>query len=135
MFRLVVREHIMIAHSFQGEVFGPAQKLHGATFVVDLELSRPSLDENGIICDIGLLSELLASVLKPLNYQNLDELPQFEGRNTTTEVLAEHIAREVAKRIHDGALGVEAGAAMAGIKVMLGESHVAWASYEMSLNG
>jgi 6-pyruvoyl-tetrahydropterin synthase len=135
MFRLVVREHIMIAHSFNGEVFGPAQKLHGATFIVDLELSRPTLDENGIVCDIGLLSELLASVLKPLNYQNLDELPQFEGMNTTTEVLAQHITGEVAKRISDGALGAEAKAAMAGIKVTLGESHVAWASYEMSLNG
>ncbi len=133
MFRLVVREHIMIAHSFQGDVFGPAQKLHGATFVVDLELSRPTLDENGIVCDIGLLSELLSAVLKPLNYQNLDELPQFEGRNTTTEVLAEHIVQEVAKRIHDGALGAEAKATMAGIKATLGESHVAWASYEMTL--
>jgi 6-pyruvoyl-tetrahydropterin synthase len=135
MFRLVVREHIMIAHSFKGEVFGPAQKLHGATFIVDLELSRPSLDENGIVCDIGLLSELLASVLKPLNYQNLDELPQFEGMNTTTEVLAQHITANVAERIREGALGAEAKAAMAGIKVTLGESHVAWASYEMSLNG
>jgi 6-pyruvoyl-tetrahydropterin synthase len=133
MFRLVVREHIMIAHSFKGEVFGPAQKLHGATFVVDLELSRPNLDENGIVCDIGLLSELLASVLKPLNYQNLDELPEFEGRNTTTEALAEHIAANVAERIWNGALGAEAAAAMAGTKVTLGESHVAWASYEMSL--
>lgn len=133
MFRLIVREHIMIAHSFRGEVFGPAQKLHGATFVVDLELSRPTLDENGIVCDIGLLSELLASVLQPLNYQNLDELPEFEGQNTTTEVLAEHIAGKVAKKIRDGALGSEAGAAMAGIKVTLGESHVAWASFEMAL--
>lgn len=135
MFRLVVREHIMIAHSFEGEVFGPAQKLHGATFVVDLELSRPTLDENGIVCDIGLLSELLASVLQPLNYQNLDELAVFEGQNTTTEVLARHIAEEVAKRIDEGALGAEAKAAMSGIKVTLGESHVAWASYEMSLQG
>ncbi|MEM9439341.1 MAG: 6-carboxytetrahydropterin synthase [Pseudomonadota bacterium] len=134
MFRLVVREHIMIAHSFKGEVFGPAQKLHGATFIVDLELSRRTLDENGIVCDIGLLSELLASVLKPLNYQNLDELQQFEGMNTTTEVLAEHITKQVAAQIHDGALGAEAKAAMDGIKVTLGESHVAWASYEMSLN-
>ncbi len=133
MFRLVVREHIMIAHSFKGEVFGPAQKLHGATFVVDLELSRPALDEHGIVCDIGLLSELLASVLKPLNYQNLDELEVFEGQNTTTEVLAKHIAKEVAGRIGEGALGAEAGEAMAGVKVTLGESHVAWASYEMSL--
>lgn len=133
MFRLVVREHIMIAHSFKGEVFGPAQKLHGATFVVDLELSRPTLDENGIVCDIGLLSELLASVLQPLNYQNLDELTVFEGRNTTTEVLAQHIAASVAGRIGEGALGAEAKAAMAGIKVTLGESHIAWASYEMSL--
>lgn len=133
MFRLVVREHIMIAHSFRGEVFGPAQKLHGATFVVDLELSRPTLDDNGIVCDIGLLSELLASVLQPLNYQNLDELAVFEGRNTTTEVLAEHITGRVAMKIGEGALGAEAGAAIAGIKVTLGESHVAWASFEMSL--
>jgi 6-pyruvoyl-tetrahydropterin synthase len=133
MFRLVVREHIMIAHSFKGEVFGPAQKLHGATFVVDLELSRPSLDEHGIVCDIGLLSELLASVLKPLNYQNLDELVVFEGQNTTTEVLAQHIAERVAAKIGEGALGAEAGAAMAGVKVTLGESHVAWASYERPL--
>ncbi len=133
MFRLVVREHIMIAHSFKGEVFGPAQKLHGATFVVDLELSRPTLDEYGIVCDIGLLSELLASVLRPLNYQNLDELSMFKGQNTTTEVLARHIADSVAGRIKEGALGAEAGAAMAGVKVTLGESHVAWASYEMSL--
>jgi len=133
MFRLVVREHIMIAHSFKGEVFGPAQKLHGATFVVDLELSRPALDKDGIVCDIGLLSELLAAVLKPLNYQNLDELPVFEGQNTTTEVLAQHIVERVATRIKEGALGAEAGASMAGVKVTLGESHVAWASYEMSL--
>jgi 6-pyruvoyl-tetrahydropterin synthase len=101
--------------------------------VVDLELSRPALDENGIVCDIGLLSEILASVLKPLNYQNLDELSIIEGKNTTTEVLAEHIAGQVAGRIREGALGAEAGAAMAGVKVTLGESHVAWASYEMSL--
>jgi len=133
MFRLVVREHIMIAHSFKGEVFGPAQKLHGATFVVDLELSRPALDEHGIVCDIGLLSELLASVLQPLNYQNLDELPVFKGQNTTTEVLAQHIAGSVGDKIKQGALGEEAGAAMSGIKVTLGESHVAWASYEMPL--
>ncbi len=133
MFRLVVREHIMIAHSFKGEVFGPAQKLHGATFVVDLELSRPALDENGIVCDIGLLSELLASVLQPLNYQNLDELPIFEGQNTTTEVLAQHIVVQTAAKIKEGALGAEAGQDMAGIKVTLGESHVAWASYEMPL--
>ena len=133
MFRLVVREHIMIAHSFKGEVFGPAQKLHGATFVVDLELSRQELDENGIVCDIGLLSELLASVLQPLNYQNLDELPIFAGQNTTTEVLAKHIAEQVAGKVEEGALGAEAGRAMAGIKVTLGESHVAWASYEVSL--
>lgn len=133
MFRLVVREHIMIAHSFKGEVFGPAQKLHGATFVVDLELSRPALDEHGIVCDIGLLSELLADVLKPLNYQNLDELKVFERQNTTTEVLAQHIAGRVAAKIKEGSLGEEAGAAMAGVKVTLGKSHVAWASYEMPL--
>ncbi|MEM7021380.1 MAG: 6-carboxytetrahydropterin synthase [Pseudomonadota bacterium] len=133
MFRLTVRDHIMIAHSFKGEVFGPAQRLHGATFIVDLELSRPDLDDNGIVADIGLLSQLLTEVLAPLNYQNLDELPDFAGRNTTTEVLAREICTRVRDRIMSGALGDEAGRALDMIKVTLGESHVAWASYEMRL--
>ena len=107
MFRVTVRDHIMVAHSFRGEVFGPAQRLHGATFVVDLELARPELDANGIVADIGLLSELLRSVLAPLNYRNLDELPEFAGRNTTTEVLAREICERVRDRIVAGALGEE----------------------------
>jgi 6-pyruvoyltetrahydropterin/6-carboxytetrahydropterin synthase len=132
MFRLIVRDHIMVAHSFRGEVFGPAQRLHGATFIVDLELARPELDANGIVADIGLLSELLRSVLAPLNYRNLDELPEFAGRNTTTEVLAREICERVRERIVAGALGEEGGALEA-IKVTLGESHLAFASYETKL--
>jgi 6-pyruvoyl-tetrahydropterin synthase len=130
MFCLTVRDHFMIAHSFTGEVFGPAQRLHGATFVVDLELRRPDLDENGIVADIGLLSQLLKSVLEPLNYRNLDELPELAGRNTTTEVLAREICRRVRDRIRAGALGDDAGTALAALKVTLRESHLAWASYE-----
>ena len=133
MFCLTVRDHIMIAHSFRGEVFGPAQRLHGATFVVDLELRRPELDANGIVADIGLVSELLKTVLAPLNYRNLDELDEFRGRNTTTEVLAREIAERVRTRILDGALGDEAKDALQGIKVTLRESHLAWASYDIAL--
>lgn len=133
MFRLTVRDHIMIAHSFEGEVFGPAQKLHGATFVIDLELRRKDLDENGIVADIGLLGGMLKSVLAPLNYQNLDELPEFAGRNTTTEVLAREICERACGRIRDGALGEDARSALDSVKVTLGESHVAWASYETAL--
>ena len=133
MFCLTVRDHIMIAHSFRGEVFGPAQRLHGATFVVDLELQRADLDENGIVADVGLVSELLKAVLAPLNYRNLDELPEFAGRNTTTEVLAREIADRARVQILHGALGDEAKGALQGIKVTLRESHLAWASYETRL--
>jgi 6-pyruvoyltetrahydropterin/6-carboxytetrahydropterin synthase len=132
MFRVTVRDHIMVAHSFKGDVFGPAQRLHGATFVVDLELARRELDANGIVVDIGLLGGLLKEVLAPLNYRNLDELPEFAGRNSTTEVLAREICERVRDRIGAGALG-EDGAALEAIKVTLGESHVAWASYETKL--
>jgi 6-pyruvoyltetrahydropterin/6-carboxytetrahydropterin synthase len=135
MFALTVRDHIMIAHSFKGEVFGPAQRLHGATFVVDLELRRRDLDANGIVADIGLLGELLKSVLAPLNYRNLDELPEFTGRNSTTEVLAREIGERVRARILSGALGEDAGRTLDGLKVTLSESHVAWASYETSIVG
>ena len=135
MFRLTVRDHIMIAHSFRGEVFGPAQRLHGATFVVDLELARGALDANGIVADIGLVSELLTAVLAPLNYRNLDELEEFRGQNTTTEVLARAIAQRVRARILEGALGEEAKDALAAVKVTLGESHIARASYETVLQG
>jgi len=133
VFCLTVRDHIMIAHSFRGEVFGPAQRLHGATFVVDLELRRPDLDADGIVADIGLVGELLKSVLAPINYRNLDDLPEFEGRNTTTEVLAREICHRVRDRIRDGALGEEARAALESLKVTLRESHIAWASYETGL--
>jgi 6-pyruvoyltetrahydropterin/6-carboxytetrahydropterin synthase len=133
MFCLTVRDHIMIAHSFKGEVFGPAQRLHGATFVVDLELRRADLDADGIVADIGLLGQLLKSVLEPLNYRNLDELPEFRGRNTTTEVLAREICHRVRDQIRAGALGDEARTALAALKVTIRESHLAWASYEIGL--
>jgi 6-pyruvoyltetrahydropterin/6-carboxytetrahydropterin synthase len=133
MFCLSVRDHIMVAHSFRGEVFGPAQKLHGATFVVDLELRRADLDANGIVADIGLLHEVLRAVLGPLNYQNLDALPELAGRNTTTEVLAREICERARQQILDGALGPEARTALDSVKVTLHESHLAWASYEAKL--
>jgi 6-pyruvoyl-tetrahydropterin synthase len=133
MFRVNVRDHIMIAHSFKGEVFGPAQRLHGATFVVDLELARAELDANGIVADIGLLSQMLTTVLEPLNYRNLDDLPEFAGRNTTTEVLAEAICHRVRDRIAAGALGEGALDVLDSIKVTLGDSHVAWASFVTGL--
>jgi 6-pyruvoyl-tetrahydropterin synthase len=132
MFCLTVRDHIMVAHSFKGEVFGPAQRLHGATFVVDLELRRPGLDAHGIVADIGQVGELLRSVLAPINYQNLDELPEFKGRNTTTEVLAREICHRLRERIRGGALG-DPGTALESLKVTLSESHVAWASYEAGM--
>ena len=135
MFCLTVRDHIMIAHSFRGEVFGPAQRLHGATFVVDLELRRQGLDADGIVADIGLVGELLKAVLGPINYRNLDDLPEFAGRNTTTEVLAREIGHRVRDRIRDGALGEEAKSALDSVKVTLRESHLAWASYEAGLQG
>ena len=133
MFCLTVRDHIMVAHSFTGAVFGPAQRLHGATFVVDLELRRVDLDVDGIVADIGLVSGLLKAVLEPLNYRNLDELPEFTGRNTTTEVLAREICQRVRERIREGALGEEANTALASLKVTLRKSHLAWASYEAGL--
>lgn len=132
MYRLTVRDHIMIAHSFQGEVFGPAQQLHGATFVVDVEFRRGRLNADGIIVDIGLALALLSEVLKPLNYRNLDDLPEFRGRNTTTEFLCGEIFHRMKARIKDGALGDD-GPAIDGLKVTLHESPSAWASYEADL--
>jgi 6-pyruvoyltetrahydropterin/6-carboxytetrahydropterin synthase len=127
MFALTVRDHIMVAHSFRGEIFGPAQRLHGATFVVDLELRRVELDSDGLIADIGALTKLLHDVLEPVNYRNLDEVPEFRGKNTTTEFLAKVIYDRVRQRILDGALGNDG---FHSLRVNLGESHVAWASYE-----
>ncbi|MFC0003557.1 6-pyruvoyl trahydropterin synthase family protein [Micromonospora siamensis] len=132
MFSVTVRDHIMIAHSFQGEVFGPAQRLHGATFVVDASFRRPGLDADGIVVDIGLATEQLKAVLAELTYRNLDEEPAFHGVNTTTEVLCRTIADRLADRVHAGDLGPGARE-LTGITVTLHESHIAWASYERSL--
>ncbi|SCL33898.1 6-pyruvoyl-tetrahydropterin synthase [Micromonospora rhizosphaerae] len=132
MFSVTVRDHMMIAHSFRGEVFGPAQRLHGATFVVDANFRRPDLDADGIVVDIGLATEQLKAVLGELTYRNLDDEPTFAGVNTTTEVLARTVADRLAERVHAGRLG-EGARDLAGITVTLHESHVAWASYERSL--
>lgn len=132
MFAVEVRDHIMIAHSFRGAVFGPAQALHGATFVVDVAFFRPELDEDGIVVDIGLALEALKATLAPLNYRNLDEIPQFAGRNTTTEFLARHIFQEIAAAIAAGKLG-EGARQVTRLKVALHESHVARAWYEADL--
>jgi 6-pyruvoyl-tetrahydropterin synthase len=133
MYTVSVRDHIMIAHSFKGEVFGPAQRLHGATFVVDLEFRRPDLDENGIVVDIGLASEALRKALAAINYRNLDAEPAFAGRNTTTEFLARTIFDRMAAAIRNGDLGAGA-AAIESLKVKLHESHVAWAAFEGRLH-
>jgi 6-pyruvoyl-tetrahydropterin synthase len=122
----------MIAHSFRGEVFGPAQRLHGATFVVDATFRRAELDADGIVVDIGLATQQLTAVLADLNYRNLDDEPAFAAVNTSTEFLAKVIADRLAQKVHAGALG-EAARELAGITVTLHESHVAWASYERSL--
>jgi 6-pyruvoyl-tetrahydropterin synthase len=132
VFSLTVRDHMMVAHSFTGEVFGPAQQLHGATFVVDATFSRPELDADNIVVDIGLATEQLKAVLGELNYRNLDELPEFKGVNTSTEFLAKVIADRIADRVHNGSLG-EGARGLAEITVTLKESHVAWASYGRSL--
>ena len=132
MYSVTVRGHMMIAHSFTGEVFGPAQRLHGATYIVDLELRRPELDADHVVVDIGRASEALDGILATMSYRNLDEEPAFAGRNTTTEFLAHAIFDRVASAIGRGDLGSSASA-IASIKVTLHESHVASASYEGSL--
>ncbi|MGH9288694.1 MAG: 6-pyruvoyl trahydropterin synthase family protein [Acidimicrobiales bacterium] len=132
MFSITVRDHVMIAHSFRGEVFGPAQRLHGATYVVDATFRRADLDANGIVVDIGLATQELGAVLADLNYRNLDDEPAFAGVNTSTEFVAKVIADRLAEKVHAGALG-EGARDLAGITVVLHESHVAWASYERSL--
>jgi 6-pyruvoyl-tetrahydropterin synthase len=132
LFSVTVRDHMMIAHSFQGEVFGPAQRLHGATFVVDATFRRAELDADGIVVDIGRAIDELKAVLGDLNYRNLDDEPAFAGTNTTTEVLARTIADRLADRVAAGAFG-EGARELAGITVTLHESHLAWASYERNL--
>ena len=132
MFSITVRDHVMIAHSFTGEVFGPAQRLHGATYVVDATFRRPALDADNIVVDIGLATQQLNEVLAALNYRNLDEEPDFAGVNTSTEYLARVVADRLADAVHAGALG-EGARGLAGIAVTLKESHVAWATYERDL--
>jgi 6-pyruvoyl-tetrahydropterin synthase len=132
LFRITVRDHFMIAHSFRGEVFGPAQRLHGATYVVDATFRRAELDDDGIVVDIGLATRELSAVLAELNYRNLDDDPAFAGVNTSTEFLAKVVADRLAERVHAGALG-EGARGLAGIEVTLHESHVASASYERAL--
>jgi 6-pyruvoyl-tetrahydropterin synthase len=132
VFSITVRDHMMVAHSFRGEVFGPAQRLHGATFVVDTTFRRPELDADGIVVDIGLAAQQLGEVLGELNYRNLDDEPAFTGVNTSTEFLARVVADRLADRLHAGALG-EGARGITAIAVTLHESHVAWASYERSL--
>ena len=132
MFSVTVRDHMMIAHSFHGGVFGPAQRLHGATFVVDATFRRAELDADNLVIDIGLAAYELNAVLGQLNYRNLDDEPGFAGMNTSTEALARVIADRLAERISAGALGVGARG-LAGIMVTLHESHVAWASYERAV--
>lgn len=132
MFSVTVRDHVMVAHSLRGDVFGPAQRLHGATYVVDATFTRAELDSDDIVVDIGRAVEELHAVLADLNYRNLDELPELAGRNTTTEVLARLVADRLAGRVENGALG-ESATGLARIGVTLRESHIAWASYERSL--
>jgi 6-pyruvoyl-tetrahydropterin synthase len=123
---------MMVAHSFRGEVFGPAQRLHGATFIVDATFRGETLDEDGIVVDIGRASEELHALVSDLTYRNLDDEPAFVGMNTSTEVLAKVVADRLADRVHAGGLG-EAARRLAGITVTLHESHIAWASYERPL--
>ena len=131
MFSVTVRDHMMIAHSFRGEVFGPAQRLHGATYVVDATFRRATLDADNIVVDIGRAAEILHDVVGALSYRNLDDEPEFAGVNTSTEALAQVVADRLADRVHAGALG-ESARALAGLIVTLHESHIAWASYERS---
>ena len=129
MYSVNVRDHFMIAHSFHGEAFGPAQNLHGATYVVDATFRRVELDADGMVVDIGRASEQLRAILAELNYRNLDEEPAFAGKNTTTEVLAREIFDRLVRAIHAGKLGDAAGGVNS-LCVTLKESHVAWGSYE-----
>jgi len=134
MYSVTVRDHVMIAHSLSGQVFGPAQRLHGATYVVDVELKRPDLDADGIVADIGRAADALRRVLADLNYRNLDELPAFAGRNTTTEFLARVVFDGLIAAIGRGELGPGAGA-IEQIRVTLHESHVASASFDGRVTG
>jgi len=130
MYSLAVSDHVMIAHSFVGEIFGPAQRLHGATYAVEIEVRRAELDADGLVCDIGKTLATLKTVLGDINYRNLDEAPGFKGRNTTTEFLAGEIFRRLKTRIAAGALGPGTRGALHSLRVTLRESPVAWAAFE-----
>ncbi|MEU0041198.1 6-carboxytetrahydropterin synthase [Streptomyces sp. NPDC006333] len=132
MFSITVRDHMMVAHSFQGEVFGPAQRMHGATFVVDATFRRSELDDDNIVVDIGLATTELRGVIEDLNYSNLDDKEEFKGVNTSTEFLAALIADRLVARIHRGALG-DSALGISQVAVTLHESHIAWASFERSV--
>ena len=132
MFSVTVRDHLMIAHSLRGEVFGPAQRLHGATYVVDVTFRREDLDADGLVVDIGRAAEVLHAVVAELTYRNLDDEPAFAGTNTSTEALAQVVADRLAERVDAGALGAGARE-LDGLVVTLHESHIAWASYERLL--
>jgi 6-pyruvoyltetrahydropterin/6-carboxytetrahydropterin synthase len=129
MYSVTVRDHMMIAHSFQGKMFGPAQRLHGATYVVDMEFRRPDLDADGVVVDIGLATAVLRQILAALNYRNLDDEPDFKGCNTTTEFLAHQIFLRTVAAIRKGELGAGALGIQA-VRVTLHESHVASAGYD-----
>ena len=133
MYSVSVRDHVMIAHSFKGDVFGPAQRLHGATYVVDVEFRRPDLDPDGIVVDIGRASDALRGVLAELNYRNLDDVPEFAARNTTTEFLARTVFDRLLAAIRRGDLGPGAGA-LESMRVTLHESHIASASFDGPVN-
>jgi 6-pyruvoyl-tetrahydropterin synthase len=132
VFSVTIRDHMMIAHSLRGEVFGPAQRLHGATYVVDATFRRGTLDHDGIVVDIARAADELRAVVDELGYRNLDDDASLAGMNTTTEVLARVVADRLADRASAGALG-DGGRQLDGVTVTLHESHVAWASYERSL--
>ena len=130
-YSVTVRDHMMIAHSFSGEMFGPAQALHGATFVVDATFRAQTLDENGVVVDIGRASDELRGILSSLTYRNLDDEPEFRGVNTTTEMLCSAVAQRLAAAVRDGRLGRADG--VTALAVTMHESHIAWASFEMTL--
>ena len=134
MYALAVSDHIMIAHSFSGAIFGPAQQLHGATYGVEVEFRRAELDGDGLVCDIGLALKTLREVLSALNFKNLDELAELRGRNTTTEFMAGEIFRRMQARIATGALGPGTAEALVSMRIVLRESPVAWASFEGPLH-
>jgi 6-pyruvoyltetrahydropterin/6-carboxytetrahydropterin synthase len=133
MYSVCVRDHFMIAHSFSGDVFGPAQRLHGATYIVDVELRRPTLDSDGVVVDIGRAAEALRAVLSEMNFRNLDEVVAFTGRNTSTEFLARVVFDRMVAAIRRGELGASAGE-VESLRVTLHESHVAWAAFDARLD-